>query len=104
MPRPGRMSRPASRDATTAMVPVIRTGPVRIAALAARTVTRRGIATRVVRIIPVLYSLLMTRTATMAMTTWPREIPVRLILAGSSAQCPDGHVTAAAAAALTVAV
>ena len=43
-----------------------------MAALAASTVGRRGIAVMVVRIIPVLYSLLIASTARMATTAWPR--------------------------------
>jgi len=81
--------------------------PVRMAALAASTVSRRGIAARVVRIMPVLYSLLIASTARMATTAWPRSIPVRLSLAGSTAQPPDRHlvvVVLAAAAALTATV
>ena len=42
-----------------------------MAALAASTVARRGIAARVVRIMPVLYSPLMASTARMATTAWP---------------------------------
>ena len=42
------------------------------AAFAARTVVRRGIAARVVRIMPLLYSPLIASTATTATTTWPR--------------------------------
>lgn len=47
---------------------------------------------------PVPYSPLSAITARIAATAWPRSIPVRLILAGSSAQPLDGHRTAAAAA------
>jgi hypothetical protein len=53
---------------------------------------------------PVLYSPLIANTARMATTAWPRSIPVRLILAGSRSQLADGHVVAAAAAALTAMV
>ena len=59
-------------------------------AFAASRWSRRGIAVSVVRIMPVLYSLLMVGTARMAMTAWPRSIPVRLSLAGSAAQ-PAGR-------------
>ena len=41
-------------------------------ALAARTVVRRGIAARVVRIMPLLYSPLTASTARTATTAWPR--------------------------------
>ena len=45
---------------------------VTTAALAASTVVRRGIAARVVLIMPVPYSPLTASTATMATTAWPR--------------------------------
>ena len=66
-----------------------------MAALAPSTVTRCGMAVRVVRIMPVLYSPLMTRTARMATTAWPNWIPVRLSLAGvdragDAGRAPDG--------------
>ncbi len=48
------------------MVAAASTEPVTVAALAARTVHRRGIAVRVVRIMPVLYSALIASTARMA--------------------------------------
>src|SRR5271169_746669 len=87
------------------MVPAASTRPERTAALAARTTARRGIAAKVMRIMPVLYSLLIASTATTATTAWPRSIPVRLTLAGSTRQTtPDGQLTAAAAAAPTAAV
>src|SRR6266508_2678740 len=80
------MSRPASTDASTWMVPAASTSPLITAALAAKTLVRRGIAVRVRRIMPVLYSPLIARTARMATTAWPNSIPVRLILAGSTPQ------------------
>ena len=49
----------------------------------ASTVTRCGMAVKVVRIMPVLYSPLMTSTARIATTAWPNWIPVRLSLAVS---------------------
>ena len=54
-----------------------------MAALAASTVVRRGIAVRVTRIMPVPYSPPIASTARMATTAWPRSIPVRLTFAGS---------------------
>ena len=72
MPRPGRISRPASTEPSTAKAPAAKTGPVRMAALAASTVARLGIAASVTLIMPVLYSLLTTSTPTMAMAAWPR--------------------------------
>ncbi len=76
-----------------------------MAALAPSTVTRCGMAAKVVRIMPVLYSPLMTRTARTATTAWPNWIPVRLSLAVLTGQAtPDGHRTAALAAALTATV
>src|SRR5260221_637491 len=90
MPGPGRMSPPASSEAKTAIVPVTRIRPVRTAALAARTVSLRGVAVRVRRIMPVPYSPLMALTARTATTAWPRESPGRLILAGASGQPPGG--------------
>src|SRR5260370_37045249 len=97
------MSRPASRDPATATVPAASTTPMRTAALAARTVTRRGIAVRVTRIIPVLYSPLIASTARIATIAWPAWTPVRLTLALSTAQPtpPDWQGTPAAAAAPT---
>ena len=83
------------------MIPAPSTTPVRVAALAASTAHRRGIAARVVRIMPVPYSPLMTSTASTATTAWPTWIPVRLILARSWLHPPEGQSTAADAAALT---
>ncbi len=77
---------------------------VTTAALAASTVTRPGIAASVVRIMPVLYSVLTASTATMATAAWPRSTPVRLILPGSWPQPAAGHRADAAAAALTATV
>ncbi|HEV2372813.1 MAG TPA: DUF998 domain-containing protein [Streptosporangiaceae bacterium] len=62
---------------TAAMVPAASAGPVRMVALAASMAGRRGIAVRVVRIMPVLYSLLMASKARMAMTAWPTWTSVR---------------------------
>ena len=73
--------------------------------MAASTADRRGIAVSVMRIMPVLYSPLITSTARMATTAWPNSIPVRLSLGVSTGQAvPDGHLTAAVAAALTATV
>ena len=73
--------------------------------MAASTADRRGIAVSVMRIMPVLYSPLITSTARMATTAWPNSIPVRLSLAVSTGQAvPAGHRTAAVAAALTATV
>ena len=66
------MSRPASTEPRTAAVPAASTRPIRMAALAARTVIRRGMAAKVIRIMPVLYSLLITSTARMATMAWLR--------------------------------
>ena len=52
-------------------------------ALAPSTLSRRGIAVSVVRIMPVLYSPLIASTARMATTAWLRSMPDRAILAGS---------------------
>src|SRR5262252_5697565 len=98
------MSRPASSDPRMARVPAASVRPVTRTAFAARTVVRRGMAARVVRIMPLLYSLLIASTATTATTTWPRYTPVRLTLAGSCPQPAAGHRVAAAAAALTATV
>jgi hypothetical protein len=68
------------------------------------TVGRRGIAARVMRIMPVLYSPLIASTARMATTAWPRLIPVRLILVGSTVQPSDGQLMVAVAVVLTAAV
>src|ERR1700689_1700645 len=104
MPLPGRISRPASRDTPTATTPDRQARPDRTVPLAASTAVRRGTAANVTRIIPVPYSPLIASTATMAITAWPRYRPVRLILAGSSGQVPDGHLTPGAVAALTATV
>src|SRR6266540_634139 len=98
------MSRPASTDPRTATAPAASTNPLTTTALAARTVVRRGIAARVTRIMPELYSPLIASTARMATTAWPNSMPVRLTLAGSWPQPAAGHVTAAAAAALRATV
>ena len=58
---------------------------------------RRGIAVSVTRIMPVLYSLLITSTARIATTACPAWTPVRLSLAGSRP-----GVTAAAATVATL--
>src|SRR5450432_1988761 len=98
------MACPASREPSTQIVPAAMTWLVTMHALAARTVVRRGTAVKVAQIMPVLYSLLIATTPRMAARAWPRSIPVRLSLAGSTAQPPDGQATAAAAAVLTVTV
>ena len=64
----GRMNRPAAREPRTASAAVAATTPVTMTALAARTPVRRGNAVSVTRTIPVLYSLPITSTASMAMT------------------------------------
>ena len=69
MPWPRSMICPARTHPSTAIAPAVRTRAVRIAALAASTVVRRGIAASVTRIMPVLYSLLIISTARMATTT-----------------------------------
>ncbi len=58
------------------------------AALAASRAGRRGIAASVTRIIPVLYSLLITSTASVATVAWPSMTPVRLSLVVSAVQDP----------------
>ena len=64
-----------------------------------------GIAVSVLRIIPVVYSVLIASTATMATTAWPNSTPVRLSLAGSTGQAaPAGHRVATVAAVLTATV
>ena len=93
----GRISRPASTDASTPTVPAASTRPVSTAALATSTVIRRGIAVSVTRIMPVLYSPLIASTARMATTAWLRSMPLRLALAGSWPQPLAGQATAAAA-------
>ncbi len=100
-PWPGRMSRPASTQPSTATVPAASTAPLRITALAASMADRRGTAASVVRIMPLLYSPLMTSTARTATAAWPSWTPVRLILAGSWSQPPDGQVIEAAARTLS---
>src|SRR5581483_1369669 len=89
----------------TPTVPEQSTTPPSTAALAASTVVRRGIAARVVRIMPVLYSSLITSTARTATTACPAQIPVTLSLATSGWQLTDSEQPAAAStAALTVIV
>jgi hypothetical protein len=47
----------------------------------------------VVRIMPMLYSLVMASTARRATTAWPNWIPVRLSLVASIGQAmPGGHL------------
>src|SRR5271165_3835446 len=99
------MTRPASTDPATARAPAASTRPATRTALAVSTADRRGIAVSVVRIMPVLYSPLIASTARMATTAWPDSIPVRLSLVVSTGHAvPDGHLTAAVAAALTATV
>ena len=54
------------------MVPAASTRPVMTAALAARTMPRRGMAVKVTRIMPLLYSLLTAAAARMATMAWLR--------------------------------
>ncbi len=74
-------------------------------ALAASTACRPGIAASVTRIMPVLYSLLITSTASIATTAWPNWTPVRLSLVVSTGQVMFcGQWVAPTAAALTAMV
>ena len=57
---------------------------------------RRGMAASVTLIMPVLYSPLITSTASVATVAWPSMIPVRLTLVVSAVHEP-GHFTIAAA-------
>ena len=66
------MSRPASTQPATAIVPAASTRPAITAALAASTAVRRGMAVNVTRIIPVPYSPLIAVAARMTTTAWPR--------------------------------
>ena len=82
------------------MVPAASTRPVTRAALAASTADRRGIAARVVRIMPVLYSPLMASTARMATTAWPNSITGeaelgRVDRADGTGRASEGAVAAA---------
>src|SRR5258706_1179428 len=86
------------------MVAATSAPPVTTVAFAARTVVRRGIAVRVVWIMPVLYSVPTARTARTAMTAWPSWTPVRLSLVASTVQPVVGQVIAATAAVLSAAV
>jgi hypothetical protein len=62
-PFPGSTSRPTSRQPATASTEPASTRTVTTAAFAASTADRHGIAVKVVRIIPVLYSLPIASTA-----------------------------------------
>src|ERR1700691_5360936 len=105
MPLPARISRPATRLPATATTAAARTRPVSTAALAVSIVQRRGVAVSVTRIMPVLYSPLITSTASTATTAWPTSIPVRLTLVGSTAHpAPPPHLVTAAVAAPTATV
>ena len=55
--------------------PATRVSPATLTALASSRTRRRGIAVRVVRIMPVPYSSEIARTASTAMTAWPRSTP-----------------------------
>ena len=81
------------------MAPAASTRLVMVPALAARTVVRRGMAVKVARIMPLLYSPLIAAVARMTTTAWLRYIPVRLIRAASRSQLAEGHLAAASAAA-----
>ena len=59
-------------EPSTAAAPAASVTALTTAALAASTVVRRGMAARVVRIMPVPYSPVTASTATMATTAWPR--------------------------------
>src|SRR5260370_41510806 len=93
---------PASTDPNTATAPVTSTSAVTRIALAASTAWRRGIAASVTRIMPVLYSLLITSTARIAITAWPDWTPVRLSFVVSTGHItPRGQRVAPTAAVLT---
>ena len=89
---------------STPTVPAASVSAVTATALAPSTLSRRGIAVSVVRIMPVLYSPLIASTARMATTAWLRSMPDRATLAGSCPQPAAWQLTAAAAPAPTAAV
>ncbi len=72
--------------------------------MAPSTLSLRGIAVSVVRIMPVLYSPLIASTARMATTAWLRSTPDRATLAGSCPQPAAWQLTAEAAPTPTAAV
>ena len=61
-------------------------------ALADSITSRRGVAVIVALIIPVLYSPLITSTASTATIAWPSRTPVRLVFVVSAEQVA-GHLT-----------
>ncbi len=69
-PWPDSISRPASAAPATASAEAVSTGAVSTVAFAKNQVSRRGIAVSDSLIIPVLYSLPMTRTPATAATAW----------------------------------
>jgi len=96
----GRKIRPASSEPSTETAATTRTTPVKMMALADSMTSRRGIAVIVARIIPVLYSPLITKTASTATIAWPTMTPVRLVFVVSAVH-DAGHLTTLTAIALT---
>ena len=81
-PLADRIPWPMKKATKQAVVVTARVTAVNTAALAARTVSRCGTAANVARIMPLAYSLVMTRTPSTAMASWARIPPVRLKEAG----------------------
>src|SRR5918993_1526910 len=67
------MARPAASEPITPAVPLASTVVVTTAALASRTLPRRGVAARVVWIMPVSYSWVTASTANTTTATWPAQ-------------------------------
>ena len=82
----GRINPPASTEPPAPATPAVVTSPAKNITLAASTWSRRGIAVSVTRIMPVEYSLVIASTAGIATTARSNWMPVRLSLAGSTAQ------------------
>jgi len=69
-----------SSEAGTAITPAAAARPPTKVVLAPSMVSRWGTAASVTRIMPVLYSPAIARTAMIATTVWPSSMPVRLSL------------------------
>ena len=85
MPLADRIAWPMKKAVKQAVVVTARVTAANTVALAARTVRRWGTAANVVRIMPLPYSLVMTRTPSTAMASCARIPPVRLNDAGVEA-------------------
>src|SRR6201996_879369 len=74
-----RVMQPAKKDRNAAASPVISATAPTTAALAARTLRRRGAAANVARMVPEVYSLVMASTPTTPMSSTPMSMPTSVL-------------------------